>query len=104
LYSGDGLSEQPRPGFNLCLAQAALICGGTILVGVSNVVLLTQLWLEFKGSRLAKDSRLATTLLLLLPWMCFLGPFVAAIVMGARDPSLVSVQWTFFIAQFLPLA
>jgi len=80
LYSGNGISEHPLPIFGLCLTQAALVYGATIWSCLHNYYgMVIQLWLEFKGNRLAQNSRLMLSLLLGVPWLCFLGFFIATV-------------------------
>ncbi|KLO13768.1 hypothetical protein SCHPADRAFT_827504 [Schizopora paradoxa] len=112
-YSGNGISENQRPTFSLCLGQAALVYGGTVLVATTNMALVFQLWMEFKGNRFAKNSPLMLSFvrsnscilptyiliavqLLGLPWLSFLGFLVFTLDLGIHDPSLVSVQWVFY--------
>ncbi|KLO13767.1 hypothetical protein SCHPADRAFT_940095 [Schizopora paradoxa] len=103
LYEGQGIKTQQRPGFGLCLTQAALIYAGSAAVGMTNIALVVQLWLEFRGSRYAKGSRGALLSLVVTPWIVFLGFFVFTMTLGLRDPSLVSIQWTFYCTLSSPI-
>jgi len=95
LYSGQGIAEHQRPEFVLCLVQAGSIYGGSAFAGMANVALVVQLWLEIKRSRLA-NNRSVLNLLVIIPWACFIGFFGSTLLLGLRDPSLVSIKWVFY--------
>ncbi|EJD03587.1 uncharacterized protein FOMMEDRAFT_139814 [Fomitiporia mediterranea MF3/22] len=97
LYSGEARKESPE--FGVCLTQASMIYGSTVGVAAATLGLVLQLWLEFRGMSLTKDSRTSTLTnvqLMLLPWASFALITIGSAVFGAKHPDLVSIQWQFY--------
>ncbi|KAL5523934.1 hypothetical protein ACEPAG_8107 [Sanghuangporus baumii] len=94
LYAGKQGQEPPR--FDICLAQASLFYGNISGGAVATLCLVLQLWLDIKGRKKFGNPRLTTGLLLIAPWAIFSFFTILALVVGIREPSLVTRKWVFY--------
>ncbi|EJD03176.1 uncharacterized protein FOMMEDRAFT_146834 [Fomitiporia mediterranea MF3/22] len=96
LYSGE--QSKREPSYAVCLAQASMIYGSITGGEIATLCLVLQLWMEFqfRGQTFYKHSKLSTILLLLAPWTVFLFFMILALIIGLKDPSIVTNKWVFY--------
>ncbi|KAJ6448135.1 hypothetical protein C8R47DRAFT_1324809 [Mycena vitilis] len=106
LYSGK--QTGPEPPIHLCLVQAGLVYGTPVMTSAAGLAFVLYLWLSLEnGSSLSATSgragRWCFMLLLTSPYLLFLVFSTAMVVLGSRNPAVVSrSRYLFYCTINLP--
>ncbi|THH05658.1 hypothetical protein EW146_g9842, partial [Bondarzewia mesenterica] len=91
IYSGQYRLAEPNK--SLCIAQASMIMGILPMVCVAGLAAVIQLWATFQdpGSIIfsLSSKTYSTIVLLVMPYLAFLGYTIAGVIVGSRYPKLV---------------
>ncbi|THH13585.1 hypothetical protein EW146_g6656 [Bondarzewia mesenterica] len=91
IYSGQYRLTEPNK--SLCIAQASMIMGILPMVCVAGLAAVIQLWATFQdpGSIIfsLSSKTYSTIVLLVMPYLAFLGYTIAGVIVGSRYPKLV---------------
>ncbi|RPD72409.1 hypothetical protein L226DRAFT_467226 [Lentinus tigrinus ALCF2SS1-7] len=93
-FTGQQTSPKP-PAYPLCLAQASLIYAAPVLVAMSTFALVLQLWFTLSNAmrppkkQATRRDYFRNTILLVGPYIAWLGFVIAILVIGTLHPDTV---------------
>jgi len=99
LYAGK--ITGPEPPKSLCLLQASLLLGVSVLTSVSAFMLVLQMFFVIRASYqgqevLDRDHVLRSWTMLVLPWFFFTASVLATALVGSANPDQISRNRRFF--------
>ncbi|KAJ7162082.1 hypothetical protein C8R46DRAFT_1103412 [Mycena filopes] len=102
LYSGTQIG--PEPPLQLCIIQASFIYGTPVMTSMAGLAFVIHLWFSLKTGASQQAQRLRSFLLLISPYVLFLGFTVAMVILGSFNPETVSrSRYLFYCTINLPV-